>query len=61
MVPQGLDSRAFIKAPTTPSLMKISQDMKGSWFDAQDQEDPTDSMPFWKALTKPGLTLGTTC
>ena len=52
MVPQGPDSQAFFKNPSNPPLLKINPDKQGTWWEARDKENPSDTTSYWKASTK---------
>lgn len=49
--PKGEGSKKFFKTPSNTPLLKIEPDIKGSWFDPQDKENPSDSTSYWKAST----------
>ena len=51
--PQGTESRALFKSPTSTPLIKIAPDLRGSWFDPPHKEDHTDITTYWKTTKFP--------
>ena len=50
--PQSEDARALFRDTPQNPMLKIEPDVRGSWFDPTDKEDPTDTTAYWGSKTK---------